>query len=1031
MPIDEQMGTTSGSGCSTSPAPGPGTTSSCRCTARRARSRRADAGRAHQRRAAGPRAGRRAARTTGPRRRRRRRQAPPPGADPRRPARTARHRATWRRSASGAAERDAGAGRRGPSPHGGRHRARRPTAGPTPSADRPRAGEAAPRPRPAAVAEGPLRHRRRPGRARRAADRRPRHRRRPRRRGRRAGAAEGVAGRDDDIARAGPRRARLADVVRGRGAGPHWREVYVGAPRSAGRLLEGYVDLLYRARRRPGRRRLQDRPATADAELDAAGRGLPAQGASYALAVGRRHGRAGGAVVFVFLTPDGCRGAGPPRPRGRRRGGRSLAAGGHHDPHREAPATVACRAPCPVRPSPRRWPASSPSCPAAARPGPARSRWPRPSADAIAAGPHLVVQAGTGTGKTLGYLVPAILSRQARSSWPPPPRRCRTSWPARTCRSSAEHLDRPVHVRRAEGPVELPLPSSGLAEVARPRRRRQPASMRSTGWPSGPTPSELTALVAWGAETADRRPRRADFEPSRARRGRAVSVGVRASAPARPAARRARRASPRRPGPRPRRPTSSSSTPHLYGTPPGPRRRVLPEHDVVVFDEAHQLEDIISATAGVELGAGRFTAAGPGAAGHPRRSRRPRSPGDGRRRPARRRAGRPPRRAPHGPAAADLAGALAAVAVAGSRPRRRPCATSPRRAGDDVTNRAVRARQAATALLDDLDAVAAPGDADVLWVEGPEHARSLRVAPVDVAALLAERLWARRTAVLTSATHPARLRPPPRPAAAAASTCSTSAARSTTRPTPSSTAPPTCPTPAPPATRPALHDELGALIDAAGGRTLALFTSWRAMQPRPRRCAAGCRTRCSPRATCPSPRSSSAFTATRRRACSPPWASGRASTCPARRCRCVVDRPAAVPPPRRPAAPGPPRAGRAGARSRAVDLPRAATLLAQGAGRLIRTATDRGVVAVLDPRLATAGYRWDIVARPAPDAPHPRPRRGRGVPRATCDRPPSRLSSRGARAPWARRCQSLSTLTNSSRKAPSGSCSRTRGADLP
>ena len=32
-------------------------------------------------------------------------------------------------------------------------------------------------------------------------------------------------------------------------------------------------------------------------------------------------------------------------------------------------------------------------------------------------------------------------------------------------------------------------------------------------------------------------------------------------------------------------------------------------------------------------------------------------------------------------------------------------------------------------------------------------------------------------------------------------------------------------------------------------------------------------------------------------------------------------------------------------------------LLAQGAGRLIRAVDDRGVVAVLDPRLATAGYR--------------------------------------------------------------------------
>jgi ATP-dependent DNA helicase DinG len=41
---------------------------------------------------------------------------------------------------------------------------------------------------------------------------------------------------------------------------------------------------------------------------------------------------------------------------------------------------------------------------------------------------------------------------------------------------------------------------------------------------------------------------------------------------------------------------------------------------------------------------------------------------------------------------------------------------------------------------------------------------------------------------------------------------------------------------------------------------------------------------------------------------------------------------------------------------RSVSLPRAALLLAQGVGRLIRTTEDRGVVAVLDSRLATANY---------------------------------------------------------------------------
>ena len=36
-------------------------------------------------------------------------------------------------------------------------------------------------------------------------------------------------------------------------------------------------------------------------------------------------------------------------------------------------------------------------------------------------------------------------------------------------------------------------------------------------------------------------------------------------------------------------------------------------------------------------------------------------------------------------------------------------------------------------------------------------------------------------------------------------------------------------------------------------------------------------------------------------------------------------------------------------------------MLAQACGRLIRNTTDKGVVAVMDPRLGTARYRWDIV----------------------------------------------------------------------
>ena len=50
----------------------------------------------------------------------------------------------------------------------------------------------------------------------------------------------------------------------------------------------------------------------------------------------------------------------------------------------------------------------------------------------------------------------------------------------------------------------------------------------------------------------------------------------------------------------------------------------------------------------------------------------------------------------------------------------------------------------------------------------------------------------------------------------------------------------------------------------------------------------------------------------------------------------------------------------------AVDLPQAALVLGQGTGRLIRRRTDHGVVAVLDPRLATRDYRTILLAAMPP-----------------------------------------------------------------
>jgi len=158
-------------------------------------------------------------------------------------------------------------------------------------------------------------------------------------------------------------------------------------------------------------------------------------------------------------------------------------------------------------------------------------------------------------------------------------------------------------------------------------------------------------------------------------------------------------------------------------------------------------------------------------------------------------------------------------------------------------------------------------------------------------------------------------------------------------------------------------DELADLIEAAGGRTLALFSSWRGVE----RAAEYLRVRLGGREDLPllvQQRGDAVGGLVDRFAADP--ASTLLGTVslwqgvdvPGESCSLVViDR---IPFPR-------PDDPLMAARQRAVDeaggsgfasvsVPKAGLLLAQGAGRLIRSSDDRGVVAVLDSRLATAGY---------------------------------------------------------------------------
>ncbi len=158
-------------------------------------------------------------------------------------------------------------------------------------------------------------------------------------------------------------------------------------------------------------------------------------------------------------------------------------------------------------------------------------------------------------------------------------------------------------------------------------------------------------------------------------------------------------------------------------------------------------------------------------------------------------------------------------------------------------------------------------------------------------------------------------------------------------------------------------DELADLIEAAGGRTLSLFSSWRGVERAEEYLKLRFRDR-QDRPIIVARKGDSVADLVRRFKETPEstllgtvslW---QGIDVPGNTCTLVtIDR---IPFPR----PDDPvfaaRSARidetGGSGFRSVSLPRAALLLAQGVGRLIRTTEDRGVVAVLDSRLATANY---------------------------------------------------------------------------
>ena len=572
---------------------------------------------------------------------------------------------------------------------------------------------------------------------------------------------------------------------------------------------------------------------------------------------------------------------------------------------------------------------------------------------AISSGRHLVVQAGTGTGKSLAYLVPAVLSGQrvvvatatkalqdqlAGKDLPfladQLGREVRFS--VLKGRSNYVCLQRVAELSTAGGDGGEQLGLDGLAE-------RAPAE-------------EIEMLVEWAAASPTGDRSELSFEPS-VRAWTAVSVGPRECPGASKCPKggvcfteQARRAAAEA--------DVVVVNTHLYGLDIATMGAVLPEHDVVVIDEVHQLEGVISATAGVEIAAGRFQ--------HLARATRSIVADDTL------------------PASVDATGLALSDELSelvGQRlraPIEGPLADAlvsarqqvdkvldavrqvPRDGPADVAARRERALTGASALIDDLDAALTIPDTHVAWVSGNPEFPALSLTPVDVAELLGDGLWSQRTAVLTSATIPPNLGAvvglpeggfdqldvgsPFDYETNALLYCAAS-----------------MPDPRDAAYESALHTELEALIVAAGGRTLALFTSWRAMDIAARALEPRLPWRVLTQRDLPKPALIEAFRDDEESCLFATMGFWQGVDLPGRTLSLVtIDR---LPFPR----PDDPvlsarRERVRGDAFRLIDLPRAATLLAQGTGRLIRNTADQGVVAVLDKRLASAAsYRWDLV----------------------------------------------------------------------
>jgi ATP-dependent DNA helicase DinG len=574
-------------------------------------------------------------------------------------------------------------------------------------------------------------------------------------------------------------------------------------------------------------------------------------------------------------------------------------------------------------------------------------------ADAITAEAHLVVQAGTGTGKTHAYLIPALLSG----------RRTVVATATKALQEQLVRRDLPFLVEHLGIDAEVALLKGRSNYLCRAALADAVAGTDQGSLLGERTDRDVLAeVVAWTATTTsgDREdlPRVVD-QATWSR----LSVGVGECPGAQKCsygdvcfAEDARRAAAEA--------DVVVVNTHLYGIHLATGSAVLPDHDVLVVDEAHALEDVAANTLGLELGPGRiehlartcrtlFTPDLPAIAALDSAAARLAivlegldgkiDPGDG-------------------DLAVTLVSCAEAVANAGAAARQLDV-------GGDAAIRKERLLQMAGHLGGDIVSLNELGPDRVAWVEGQPGRRQIKVASVDVGGLLAEHLFGGPTVILTSATLSVGGSFEP----IAGRLGLDRAERAWTGIDVGSPfdyehqallyCAAHLPEPRSPKYEEAMLLELEALIHAAGGRTLALFTSRRAMSVAAEHLRGRTPFTLLVQDELPRPVLQQRFQEEETSVLLATMGFWQGFDAPGTTCSLVVIDRLPFARPDDPLAEAR-RAAATRARTNAfsaVDLPAAAVLLAQGVGRLIRTANDRGVVAVLDKRLATSSYRWTLV----------------------------------------------------------------------